>query len=282
MDTLLSLDAFIALVTLTAMEIILGIDNIIFIAILVAKLPEARQARGRNLGISLALLTRLALLFSITWVMGLTEPVLTLFAHAFSGRDLILLVGGLFLVGKATFEIHDKLEGPLPHDRTSTPKQSASLAAVVGQIMILDIVFSLDSVITAVGMASQLAIMITAMVIAVGVMLISSGYISRFVEKHPTIKILALSFLLMIGVMLLVEGMGGHVSKGYIYFAMAFSLLVELLNMRYRSINPPVNLREPSLGETATFEEFVGFDRTRRPGPATKEPTTEKAANDDT
>lgn len=245
MEAFLTLDGWIALISLSAMEIVLGIDNIIFIAILVAKLPLAEQAKARTLGISLALLSRLALLFSITWVMSLTQPWFAVFGKEFSGRDMILLVGGLFLIGKATFEIHDKLEAA-PHElHAMTPNGSARFGAILVQIALLDVVFSLDSVITAVGMAKQVSIMVAAMLIAVGVMLVSAGGISAFVHRHPTLKILALSFLLLIGVMLVAEGMGAHVGKGYIYFAMAFSLIVELLNIRFRKVHAPVELHEP-------------------------------------
>lgn len=232
-----------SLVTLTGMETVLGIDNIIFIAILVAKLPPEQQNKTRNLGIGLALIIRVLLLFSISWIMTLTQPLFTILTQSFSGRDLILLFGGLFLIGKSTYEIHHKLEGdPQVHlheaeGRVEKKKVSAGMMLV--QILILDIVFSLDSVITAVGMANQISIMVVAMVLSMIIMLVSAGKISSFVEKHPTIKILALSFLLLIGVMLVAEGMGAHVSKGYIYFAMAFSLTVELLNMRYRKKSSP-------------------------------------------
>jgi predicted tellurium resistance membrane protein TerC len=230
-----------SLVTLTAMETVLGIDNIIFIAILVGKLPVEQQSKTRNIGISLALVIRVLLLFSISWIMTLKEPLFAIMGQSFSGRDLILLFGGLFLIGKSTYEIHHKVEGdPQVHlheaeHRTENKKSSSGMMLI--QILILDIVFSLDSVITAVGMASQISIMVVAMVISMIIMLASAGKISGFVERHPTIKILALSFLLLIGVMLVAEGMGAHVSKGYIYFAMAFSLTVELLNMRYRKKN---------------------------------------------
>lgn len=233
-------EMIISLVTLTAMEIVLGIDNIIFIAILVARLPIESQSKIRNLGIGLALLIRILLLFSISWIMTLKEPLFAVFGQSFSGRDMILLGGGLFLIAKSTFEIHHKVEGDpehaLPDDAKS--KKKASPGAMLAQILVLDIVFSLDSVITAVGMVSHVGIMVVAMVISMIVMLLSAGKISGFVEKHPTIKILALSFLLLIGVMLVAESMGQHVSKGYIYFAMAFSLLVEVLNIRYRSKHP--------------------------------------------
>lgn len=233
----LTTQSLTALVTLTAMETVLGIDNIIFIAILVGKLPQDKQAKIRNLGIGLALIIRIALLFSISWIMTLTEPLFTLMYHSFSGRDLILIFGGLFLVGKSTFEIHHKIEGDPNvhlHEAENLGKSKANPNMILGQILVLDIVFSLDSVITAVGMASQVSIMVVAMLISMVIMLLSAGKISSFVDRHPTIKILALSFLLLIGVMLMAEGMGAHVSKGYIYFAMAFSLLVEVLNMQYR------------------------------------------------
>lgn len=223
-----------ALVTLTAMEIVLGIDNIIFIAILVGRVPPSKQARTRTLGISLALIIRILLLFSISWIMSLKNPLFEVLGKSFSGRDLILLGGGLFLIGKSTFEIHHKVEGveDIPEE---IAESSHSSKWVLLQILILDIVFSLDSVITAVGMVDNITIMVTAMVISMIVMLVSAGSISGFVDRHPTIKILALSFLLLIGVMLVVEGMGGHVAKGYVYFAMFFSLVVELLNIRYRT-----------------------------------------------
>ena len=231
----LTADALTSLVTLTAMETVLGIDNIVFIAILVGKLPVESQNKIRNLGIGLALLIRVLLLFSISWIMTLTEPLFSIMNHSFSGRDLILLGGGLFLLAKATFEIHHKVEGdPEIHLHSADPKKKVSPAFMLGQILILDIVFSLDSVITAVGMANEVNIMIVAMVVSMIIMLVSAKHISDFVDKHPTVKILALSFLLLIGVMLVAESMGAHISKGYIYFAMAFSLLVELLNMRYR------------------------------------------------
>lgn len=227
------MEFFTALLTLTAMEIILGIDNIVFIAILVGRMPHERQARTRSLGIGLALIIRIALLFSITWIMSLKEPWFSLIGHTFSGRDIILLLGGLFLIFKSTLEIHHKVEGgdDVSDDIAKTTGQHKF---ILFQILLLDIVFSLDSVITAVGMAQDLTVMILAMVISMIVMLVSAKGITQFVDKHPTIKILALSFLLLIGVMLVVEGMGGHIAKGYIYFAMFFSLLVEFLNMRYR------------------------------------------------
>jgi predicted tellurium resistance membrane protein TerC len=225
-------EAWVSLATLSAMEIVLGIDNIVFLSILAGRLPQQQQPAARRLGLGFALATRLLLLFGITWVMGLTRELFSLLGHAWSGRDLILLAGGLFLLAKATFEIHDKLEvapGPEP-----AAKRGASFWMVIVQIGILDIVFSLDSVITAVGMARHVAIMVVAMVLAVGVMLVFARPIGEFVERHPTMKMLALSFLLLIGVMLVAEGFGKHIEKGYIYFAMAFSFLVELLNMRMR------------------------------------------------
>jgi predicted tellurium resistance membrane protein TerC len=232
-------EGWISLLSLTAMEIVLGIDNIIFISILASKLPQNEQARARTLGLSLALAMRLGLLFAISWVMSLTQPLFEVFGRGISGRDLILLFGGLFLVAKAVYEIHDKLEAQ--QDEHGKVRRGASLATILIQIMLLDIVFSLDSVITAVGMAPAVVIMMLAMVIAVGVMLAFAGPISSFVERHPTMKILALSFLLLIGVMLVAEGMGQHISKGYIYFAMAFALGVEVINMRLRR-SAPVNL----------------------------------------
>jgi predicted tellurium resistance membrane protein TerC len=233
MDTLFTVDALIALVTLTAMEIVLGIDNVVFISILASKLPADQQQRARTLGLSLALILRLALLFAISWVLSLTAPLFELFGHGFSGRDLILLGGGLFLLYKATSEIHEKLE--VQHTERGASAKAAVFGAVIFQILLMDLVFSLDSVITAVGMADNILIMVIAMVIAVGVMLVTAASVSSFVERHPSVKILALSFLMLIGAMLVAEGVGRHIEKGFIYFAMAFSLLVEMLNLRYRS-----------------------------------------------
>jgi len=230
-----SADVLIALSTLTLMEIVLGIDNIIFISILVARLPEGQRAKIRNIGITLALVIRIALLFSISWIMTLQEDLFVLLGQGISGRDLILLGGGLFLVGKSTMEIHHKVEGdPQLELAQSQSGKPVNARMMLLQILMLDIVFSLDSVITAVGMVSQVPVMVVAMILSMIVMLASAGAINGFVEKHPTVKILALSFLLLIGVMLMAEGMGAHIGKGYIYFAMAFSLAVELLNMRYR------------------------------------------------
>ena len=232
MGALLTTDGLLALATLSAMEIVLGIDNVVFIAILVGRLPEARRELARRLGLILALGIRVLLLFAITWMMGLTAPLFSVLGHGVSGRDLILLGGGLFLIFKATVEIYNKVEAG-HHEQTAAAARAA-FAWVIFQILLLDIVFSLDSVITAVGMADDLTIMVTAMVIAMLVMLVSAGSVSRFIDSHPSLKILALAFLLLIGVMLVAEGMGSHIEKGYIYFAMAFSLLVELVNMRYR------------------------------------------------
>jgi predicted tellurium resistance membrane protein TerC len=234
-------EGWISLLSLSAMEIVLGIDNIIFISILSGKLPAAEQPRARNLGLMLALFMRLGLLFTISWMMRLTAPLFTALGQEISGRDLILLGGGLFLVAKATYEIHDKLEVQ-HHETVEVKTRRASFAAILVQILLLDIVFSLDSVITAVGMAPAISIMMLAMVIAVGVMLIFAGPIGSFVERHPTMKVLALSFLLLIGVVLVADGLGQHISKGYIYFAMAFSLLVEMINLRVRKAHSPVVL----------------------------------------
>jgi predicted tellurium resistance membrane protein TerC len=231
-DWLASPEAWIALGTLTALEVVLGIDNIIFISILVGRLPVEQRAFARRVGLGLAMIARLALLFSITWVMGLTEPWITVFSIEISGRDVILVGGGLFLVAKATHEIHNSLEGIV--ERNTTTVATTSLGVVLIQIALLDIVFSLDSVITAVGLVDEIAIMAIAIILAVGVMLIAANAIGNFVEEHPTIKILALSFLILVGVTLMVEGFDVHVPKGYIYFAMAFSITVEMLNIRMR------------------------------------------------
>jgi predicted tellurium resistance membrane protein TerC len=233
---------WIALLTLTAMEIVLGVDNIVFIAILVGRLPPEKRERIRKVGIGLALIIRIGLLFTLSWMMRLTAPLFTVMGNELSGRDLILLGGGLFLVGKATHEMHAKLEGADEGHAEGQAPKAVAVGPVLAQILALDIVFSLDSVITAVGMASQVWVMVTAMVISVGVMLVFAGKIGDFVDRHPTVKILALSFLLLIGVMLVAEGFGQHINKGYIYFAMAFSLTVELLNMRLRKVQKPVHL----------------------------------------
>jgi predicted tellurium resistance membrane protein TerC len=241
LDWLASPDAWIALLTLTVLEIVLGIDNVIFISILAGKLPAAEQPRARSLGLGGAFVTRILLLLSITWIMRLTAPLFAVARHGFSGRDLILLVGGLFLIGKATREIHHKLEGPV--EEAGAGRAGSSLWATVAQIMVIDIVFSLDSVITAVGMADDVAIMIAANVVALVVMLAAAGAISGFVDRHPTVKMLALAFLVLIGTNLVAEGFGQHVNKGYTYGAMAFSVLVEMLNLRARSRAEAVKLR---------------------------------------
>lgn len=233
-------ESLIALLTLTVLEIVLGIDNIIFISILSGKLPKELQNKARLTGLSLAMITRILLLFSIVWIMKLTLPLFTVFGKEISGRDIILIGGGLFLLAKSTFEIHDKLEGEEGH---KTGRIAKSFTNVIIQILLLDIVFSLDSVITAVGMAQELIIMVLAVIIAVGVMMISSKSISNFVENHPTVKMLALAFLLLIGVSLIAEGLGQHIPKGYIYFAMAFSVFVEMLNLRMKAKTKPVELR---------------------------------------
>ena len=229
---LLSAEGWISLLTLSAMEIVLGIDNIIFLAILAGKLPPEQQPKARRLGLLLALVLRLGLLFTISWLMRLTAPLFSVLGNEFSGRDLILLVGGVFLVGKSVHEIHDKLE--VQHEAPGVKARGSSFLAILIQILLLDIVFSLDSVITAVGMAPSIVVMMLAMVIAVGVMLVFAAPIGNFVERHPTMKVLALSFLILIGVVLVADGMGHHISKGYIYFAMAFALLVEMINLRVR------------------------------------------------
>jgi predicted tellurium resistance membrane protein TerC len=236
-----SAEGWIALLTLTVLEIVLGIDNIVFISILAGKLPESDRDRARKTGLFLAMFIRIALLFSITWVMRLTTPLFTMFDSEISGRDLILLGGGLFLIAKSTHEIHEKLEG---EEGEASARMAASFAGVIVQILLLDVVFSLDSVITAVGMAEDLAVMVLAVIIAVGVMLVSAGTISEFVERHPTVKMLALSFLILIGVSLIGEGLDQHIPKGYIYFAMAFSIFVEMINLRVRAKSKPVHLHQ--------------------------------------
>jgi predicted tellurium resistance membrane protein TerC len=239
--------AWIALATLTGLEIVLGIDNIIFISILVSKLPEHKQPGARTLGLALAMIMRVILLVFLTWIMGLTRPLFTILGNEISGRDIILIAGGLFLLAKSTLEIHDKLEGK---EGRASKRVPSSYAGVLTQIILLDMVFSLDSVITAIGMANQLFIMITAVVIAVLFMMLSSGSISRFVERRPTIKVLALSFLLLIGIALIADGLDLHIPKGYIYFAMAFSMFVEMINLRVRRVaSTPIKLRKPYIPE---------------------------------
>lgn len=243
MEFLADPQVWISLLTLTALEIVLGIDNIIFISILAGKLPKEQQKKARQTGLGLALITRLLLLAGIAWIAKLTTPLLHIASFAISGRDLILLAGGLFLIAKSTYEIHEKLEG---EDHHASGRVGVSFSKVIVQIILLDIVFSLDSVITAVGMANQLWVMVTAVVIAMGVMLAFAGAISDFVHRHPTVKMLALSFLILIGVSLMAEGLHQHIPKGYIYFAMAFSCMVELINLKLRAkASPPVELREP-------------------------------------
>lgn len=243
MEWLTDPQVWLALVTLTALEIVLGIDNIIFISIQAGKLPRSQQERARLVGLGLAMFIRIALLFSLTWLMGLTTPLFSLLGNEISGRDLILLSGGLFLIWKSTMEIHEKLEG---EEVVSAKSVGTTFGAVIVQILLLDIVFSLDSIITALGMANRLSVMVAAVVIAVGFMMLFSGKISAFVEKHPTIKMLALSFLLLIGVALIGDGFDMHIPKGYIYFAMAFSVMVEMLNLRMRR-GTPVVLHQPHL-----------------------------------
>lgn len=247
MEWFSSPETWIALVTLTVLEIVLGIDNIIFISILSSKLPHDQQAKARTTGLALATITRVLLLLSLTWVMRLTSPLFSVLGNDISGRDLILLLGGLFLIGKSTHEIHDKLEGV---EGESSVKVKAKFSNIIIQILLLDIVFSLDSVITAVGMANQVGVMIAAVVIAIGVMMLAAGSISSFVERHPTIKMLALSFLLLIGVTLIAEGFHQHISKGYVYFAMAFSVFVEMLNLKLRARHAtPLKLHSPYVSE---------------------------------
>lgn len=255
MEFLTDPQAWLALATLTALEIVLGVDNVIFISILVGKLPPAQREKARLIGLGLAMFTRIALLFSLTWLMGLTAPIFAVAGKEVSGRDLILLSGGLFLLWKSTMEIHNKLEG---EEEAGGARIGATFGAVITQILMLDIVFSLDSIITALGMAQQLVVMVTAVVIAVGFMMAFSGAISAFVERHPTIKMLALSFLILIGVSLIGEGFGMHIPKGYIYFAMAFSVAVEMLNLRMRR-GTPVRLHQQF--PAAPPNEGAGGDR---------------------
>lgn len=235
-------EIWIALITLTALEIVLGVDNIVFISILAGKLPHDQQPRARRLGLVAAMLTRIALLASLASLIRFTRPLFVLLGHGFSGRDLILIAGGLFLIAKSTTEIHERLEGT---EGRITARVTPSFASVIFQIMLLDIVFSLDSVITAVGMVNQLSVMVAAIVAAVAVMMWAAGPISDFVHGHPTIKVLALSFLLLIGVTLVADGLGQHIPKGYIYFAMGFSVFVEMINLRVRPVSEPVPLHRP-------------------------------------
>ncbi len=254
MEWLAEPQVWIAFATLLGLEIVLGIDNIIFISILAGKLPAEQQPRARYIGLGLALLMRVILLFSLTWVIGLTAPLFRLLGHDFSGRDLILIFGGLFLLGKATFEIHENLEGPHGH---ASAKVKATFTNVIIQIMLLDIVFSLDSVITAVGMVDRIEIMIAAVVVSIAFMMGFAAPVGAFVSRHPTVKMLALSFLLLIGLTLIVEGFGIHIPKGYIYFAMGFSVFVEMINLRLRKKSDPVDLHDryaPDDGARAASE----------------------------
>ena len=237
----MTVDGLVALVTLTVLEVVLGIDNVIFISILSGKLPKTEQERARRIGLMAAMVMRILLLMSIAWIMQLQAEILRIAGRGLSGRDLILIVGGLFLIFKATREIHEKLEG---EDGQISARVAPSLAAVIAQIMLLDIVFSLDSVITAVGMAEDIAIMIAAVVIAVGIMLFSAKSVSEFVDAHPTVKVLALSFLLLIGCSLVADGFGTHIPKGYIYFAMGFSVFVEVINLRVKKRGKAVKLHD--------------------------------------
>jgi predicted tellurium resistance membrane protein TerC len=242
MDAFFTADGIIALVTLTFLEVVLGVDNVIFISILSGKLPPAEQPKTRRVGLLAAMVMRILLLMSIAWIVRLTAPLVTVFGRDISGRDVILIGGGLFLLAKATLEIHERLEGQEGH---SSARVAPSFGAVIAQIMLLDIVFSLDSVITAVGMADDIAIMVVAVVLAVAIMMFSAEPISAFVNRHPTVKVLALSFLLLIGVSLVGDGLGMHVPKGYIYFAMGFSVFVEMINLRVRGAASPVKLHQP-------------------------------------
>jgi len=233
MEALFTTEGLIALLTLSALEIVLGIDNIIFIAIVAGRLPENQRDKARILGLTLAVVTRIALLFSLTFLMGLTAPQFTVFGHPFSGRDLVLLIGGLFLIAKATHEIHVKFDHASDNNLKAT--KTSSFISVLGQILALDIIFSLDSVITAVGMVKEISIMVAAVIISIGIMLIFSKSIVTFIDNNPTMKMLALSFLILVGVMLVAESTGQHINKAYIYFAMAFSLVVEMLNIRLKN-----------------------------------------------
>ncbi len=243
MEIFLQSEAWIALLTLTFLEIVLGIDNIIFISIVTDKLPEQQQAKGRNLGLGLALVFRIALLLGITWIIGFTEPLFSLFGHDFSGRDLILLAGGLFLLGKSTSEIHHKLEGE-SEDREPGSIATLSMGSALIQIIALDMVFSFDSILTAIGLTEHVIIMIVAVILSMIVMMLFSGTISKFINQRPTLQVLALSFLILIGFMLMIEALGFHVPKGYIYFAVAFSLIVEMINIRMRKKSKPVRLKK--------------------------------------
>ncbi len=258
-------EIWIGLISLTALEIVLGIDNVVFISILAGKLPAHQQSRARRVGLSLALLTRIVLLLSLAWIIGLTAPLITVFGRDVSGRDMILIGGGLFLLAKSTREIHDKLEGAEGH---ANRRVSPSFSSVIVQILLLDIVFSLDSVITAVGMVDQLGVMIAAVVIAVVIMLLSAEAINSYISRHPTIKILALSFLLLIGAALIMEGLHQPIPKGYIYFAMSFSIFVEMINLRVRAYKQakPIKLRQAYTSEAVPSEPGLGKSDQRKDG----------------
>jgi predicted tellurium resistance membrane protein TerC len=247
MDWITNPEIWIALATLTFLEIVLGVDNIIFISILSGKLPAGQQPKARRVGLLGAMITRVLLLFSLAWIVKLTAPLFTALGHPISGRDLILIGGGLFLLGKSTVEIHDRLEGEEGH---ASSRVAATFASVIVQIMLLDIVFSLDSVITAVGMVDELWVMIAAVIMSVAIMMVAAEPISAFVHRHPTVKMLALSFLLLIGLSLLLEGFGQHIPKGYVYFAMGFSVFVEMINLRVRAKAVPVHLRDAYVEES--------------------------------
>jgi predicted tellurium resistance membrane protein TerC len=248
MEWLSDPQAWIGFVTLAVLEIVLGIDNVVFISILAGKLPAEQRGRARRLGLAMAMIMRILMLLSISWIVRLTAPLFTVFGEEISGRDLVLVVGGLFLLGKATHEIHGKLEG---EEGEASARVAPSFMSVIVQITLLDVVFSLDSVITAIGMVQQISVMIAAVVVAVAFMMAFAGAISGFVERHPTVKMLALSFLLMIGVMLIAEGFDHHIPKGYVYFSMAFSVFVEALNIRLRRVSRPVHLHQPYTPETS-------------------------------
>ena len=247
MEWLSDPQAWIGFVTLAVLEIVLGIDNVVFISILAGKLPAEQRGRARRLGLGMAMIMRILMLLSISWIVRMTAPLFTVLGEEISGRDLVLLVGGLFLLGKATHEIHGKLEG---EEGGASARVAPSFVSVIVQITLLDIVFSLDSVITAIGMVQQIGVMIAAVVVAVGFMMAFSGAISEFVDKHPTVKMLALSFLLMIGVLLIAEGLDHHIPKGYVYFSMAFSVFVEMLNIRLRKVSRPVHLHQAYTSES--------------------------------
>ena len=246
MDWLSDPQAWIGFLTLAALEIVLGIDNVVFISILAGKLPGEQRAKARRVGLGLAMILRILMLLSISWIVRLTKPLFTVLGEEISGRDIVLLVGGLFLLAKATHEIHGKLEG---EEGETSARVAPTFAAVIVQILLLDIVFSLDSVITAIGMVQQIGVMIAAVVVAVAFMMFFAGAISDFVERHPTVKMLALSFLIMIGAMLIAEGLDHHIPKGYVYFSMAFSVFVEVLNIRLRKVSKPVHLHQPYAAE---------------------------------